>query len=244
MARRPRISPAGWALHVVQRGNNRMATFLEERDYREYLRLLEIAAKRWKTAVHAYVLMTNHVHLLVTPESESGVSKMVQYVGGRYVAWVNRRRERTGTLWDGRFKSSPIDSDRYCLACYRYIELNPVRAGLVRHPAQYRWSSYRANATGRASTLIDPHPTYTALGDTDAERRSRYRHLFDDALPDEALHRIRKAVRAGMPTGDERFVEEIATRSNRPIRGRRPGRPKKLETRTSPPRPDSTRKLL
>ena len=177
MARRPRISPPGITLHLVQRGNNRSATFFEDQDYREYLRLLQLAARRWESRVHAYALMTNHVHLLVTPMIPGGVSKLLQYVGSQYVTWLNRRLERSGTLWEGRFRSSPIESDRYCLACYRYIELNPVRAGLVRHPEDYRWSSYRANACGRASSLVAAHPTFLSLGETSADRRRRYRRF-------------------------------------------------------------------
>jgi putative transposase len=231
MPRRPRISPIGTTLHVTQRGHNRSRTFFEERDYREYLHLLHIASKRASCAVHAYVLMTNHVHLLVTPELETGVSKLLQYVGSRYVAWLNRRLNRTGTLWEGRFRSSPVDRDRYCLACYRYIELNPVRAGIVRHPADYRWSSYGANALGLSSVLVSPHPTFVALAESPNERRRRYAELFNEVLPTETLSRIREGVRSGRPTGAAPFVEEIEGRSRRVVRRR--GRPRKGENESA-----------
>lgn len=226
MPRRPRISPTGTTLHITQRGHNRSPTFLEEQDYREYLRLLYIASKRSSCAIHAYVLMTNHVHLLVTPALETGASKLLQYVGSRYVGWLNRRLKRTGTLWEGRFRSSPVDHDRYCLACYRYIELNPVRAGIVRHPADYAWSSHGANALGLGSPLVSPHPTFIALAESPTERRRRYLELFDEELPSETLSRIRASVRSGSPTGGAPFIEEIEARVKRQV-ARPRGRPRK-----------------
>src|SRR5690606_11370303 len=143
----------------------------------------------------------------------------------RYVAWLNKRLKRTGTLWEGRFRSSPVDHDRYCLACYRYIELNPVRAGIVRHPSDYPWSSYGANALGLSSVLVSPHPTFVALAESPDERRRRYAELFDDALPNETLSRIRNGVRSGAPTGDVPFIDQIETSLKRRVaRGR--GRPR------------------
>jgi putative transposase len=229
MPRGPRISPIGATLHVTQRGHNRSRTFFDEKDYREYLHLLHVASKRSSCAVHAYVLMTNHVHLLVTPALESGVSKLLQYVASRYGAWLNKRLKRTGTLWEGRFRSSPVDQDRYCLACYRYIELNPVRARIVRHPSDYSWSSYGANALGLSSVLVSPHPTFVALAESPDERRRRYAELFDEALPGETLTRIREGVRSGVPTGGDPFIEEIEARMKLRVPRVR-GRPRKRES--------------
>jgi putative transposase len=148
MARKPRIALAGYAQHVVQRGNNRQATFFAEADYRYYLDCLAEASAKYDCALHAYVLMTNHVHLLVTPNQTDGIARMMQSVGRRYVQYVNYCNKRSGTLWEGRYKASLVQSERYLLVCSRYIELNPVRAGMVTRPEAYRWSSYRANALG------------------------------------------------------------------------------------------------
>jgi putative transposase len=212
-------------LHVVQRGNNRSQTFFATEDYREYLRLLRIASARYETRIHAYALMTNHVHLLLTPLLPSGVSGLLQYVGARYVARLNARLERTGTLWEGRFRSSPVASDNYCLACYRYIELNPVRADIVKDPAEYPWSSYRFNAQGVPSEFLSPHPTFLALATHANERRRCYRELVGEALPEQTLSEIRRAVRTGAPTGGKRFKEKIEAAVNRRV-GNGRGRPR------------------
>ncbi len=218
-------------LHVVQRGNNRQRTFFSTADYSRYLSLIAVALPRYDSRLHAYVLMSNHVHLLMTSESASGISQVLQYVGSRYTTWINARHERSGTLWQSRFRSSPIGKDRYCLACYRYIELNPVRAGLVRRPEDYSWSSYAANALGRPSPLVTPHAVFTELASTDSERRSRYRALFDEALPEPTLRAIRSGVRKGVPTAAEAFTLRVEAALNRPIaKGR--GRPSKSSGRS------------
>lgn len=211
MARLPRNVLPGMAHHVIQRGNNRQSTFFTEGDYRQYLESLQQAAERHGCAIHAYVLMTNHVHLMVTPESEQGLSRMMQSVGRRFVRLINTIHRRTGTLWEGRFKSALIDSERYLLTCMRYIELNPVRAGMVTAPGDYPWSSFKINAWGRGSTLVSPHPVYLALGQSDAERRHAYGALFDDILSKEVVNQIRGATEGGEVIGDAGFCERIAS---------------------------------
>jgi len=170
MARLPRLNMAGIPQHVVQRGNNKQACFFDEQDYTVYLDKLRHYSNKYRVDVHAYILMTNHVHLLMTPQTETGVSQLMQALGRYYVRYVNQTYHRTGTLWEGRFKSALIDSDNYFLLVSRYIELNPVRAGMVEHPVQYPWSSYRGNATGVDIALLKPHFCYQALGDSDSAR--------------------------------------------------------------------------
>ncbi|MEO8162047.1 MAG: transposase, partial [Arenimonas sp.] len=185
MARVPRIDLPGIALHIVQRGNDRQACFADDADYLHYRQELGEAALEHECALHAYVLMTNHVHLLLTPQAPGASSRMMQAIGRRYVGRFNARYQRTGTLWEGRFKSVLVDSERYVLSCYRYIELNPVRAGMAATALDYRWSSHRHNGRGVSDPRIKPHPTYLALGATEAERLKAYRQLVDEeGLPD------------------------------------------------------------
>ena len=202
MPRHARLQLAGVPLHVVQRGNNRSPCFFADQDYRVYLRQLETLALRFQCRVHAYALMTNHVHLLLTPAENDSTSLLMKHLGQNYVQYVNRTRGRSGTLWEGRFKSSLVQQQRYLLRCQRYIELNPVRAGMVSHPREYPWSSYRANCELRASTLVAPHDTYLALGPTREARAMAYRHLFQSCLSDEDLHEIRSAARGGFALGN------------------------------------------
>lgn len=182
MARRPRFAIAGVPLHVIQRGNNRNACFFDASDYRFYLECLAEAAEKYGCHIHAYVLMTNHVHILVTPNEDYAVSQMMQSVGRRYVGYVNRSYRRTGTLWEGRFKAALVDSERYLLVCSRYIELNPVRAKMVEGPGDYCWSSYRCNAHGVQDACITPHRLYEALGHDGETRQAAYRELFRFAV--------------------------------------------------------------
>ena len=170
MARRPRHVVPGQAIHLIPRGNNRQAMFFADTDYRFYHEALEDAAVRYTCAVHAYVFMTNHVHLLMTPSSEEGPSRMMQSVGRRYVRYVNTTYQRTGTLWEGRFRSAIVDSDQYLLTCSRYIELNPVRAGMMKPPQHYPWSSYRHNALGQRDSLLEMHSVFRRLGPDEAKR--------------------------------------------------------------------------
>jgi putative transposase len=225
MPRRPRIKLAGLPQHIVQRGNNREPCFFAEEDYHSYLHWLQQAAADWYCAIHAYVLMTNHVHLLVTPETEAGTAKLMQSVGRRYVQYVNRSYKRTGSLWEGRYKSSPIQAETYLLTCMRYIELNPVRAGMVQDPSQYRWTSYRHNGLGQADPRIAPHPLYLALDPEHADRQAAYRALFRSELDEAALSDIRLALSQGQPLGHDRFGDRICAAAGIRRTGRRPGRP-------------------
>ncbi|WP_425529320.1 transposase, partial [Stenotrophomonas maltophilia] len=210
MPRPRRVDAPGYPQHVVQRGNNRQPVFFTDGDRAAYLRLLCHHAHQQHCRVHAYVLMGNHVHLLATPDASGGLSRMMQAVSRAYVRRVNDRQGRTGTLWEGRFHSTVVDSDRYLLACQRYIELNPVRAGKVAHPGDYRWSSYRANARGRPNALLEPHSAFELMGSDADERRRRYVEFIEAGIPAGDLLAIRRALQSqrrlsGMLVGSEPF---------------------------------------
>jgi len=199
----------GMPCHIVQRGNNRSVCFFSDEDYHAYLDYLHDACQRYAVSLHAYVLMTNHTHLLMTPECQYGISLVMQSLGRRYVQYINQQFRRSGTLWEGRHKSSLVQADSYLLACYRYIELNPVRADMVAHPGDYRWSSYHANAMGELDKRLTTHPVYEALGQTKESRQYAYRGLFSIALDKDMVHAIRSASRFSMPLGNHRFKTEI-----------------------------------
>lgn len=208
MPRRPRVVLPGHTLHVIQRGNNRAACFVDDRDRKRYLSALMCVSARERCAIHAYVLMTNHTHLLVTAAEARGPARMMQALGCQYVRYFNDRHGRTGTLWEGRYRSSLIDSERYLLQCSRYIEMNPVRAGLVSAASDYRWSSFRSNALGRRDSLLRSHPVYLALGNSDSTRRDAYRALFSIPLAPPELDAIRRATSQGVALGfDDRRPE-------------------------------------
>jgi putative transposase len=229
MARIPRIDLPGIAQHIVQRGNDRQACFANDADYLHYRQELGEAALKHDCAVHAYVLMTNHVHLLVTPQVPGASSRMMQAIGRRYVGCFNAQYQRTGTLWEGRFKSALVDSERYVLACYRYIELNPVRAGMPATALDYRWSSHAHNAHGVDEPRIKPHPAYTALSATGAERNSAYQRLFDEGLSDMETDALRLATNQQKTWGSERFRLQIEALTERKLEVRSRGRPKLKE---------------
>jgi putative transposase len=195
MARAPRIDVPGLPVHAVLRGHNRDDCFLDDTDRGVFLAYLADAARHWDCAVHSYVLMTNHVHLLVTAHAKGALSGLMHSTARRYSRFFNRRRARSGSLYESRFRSSPVASDRYFLACMRYIELNPVRAGMVALPAHYQWSSFRANASGAPSGLVLPHETYLALGSNGESRAAAYRSLFDEPVSTGEVARIRRDVR-------------------------------------------------
>jgi putative transposase len=201
MPRPRRVILPSVPLHVIQRGNNRTPCFAAHNDYLVYLDMLRECAFDCGCALHAYVLMSNHVHLLLSPDDEDGVSTMMQRLGGRYVLYFNRRHARTGTLWEGRFRASVVQDERYLMICHRYIELNPVRACMVDAPADYPWSSHQANAFGRQDSLLTPHSLYTRLGNHPAARQIAYRHLFSEALSSEALDQLRQAGKSNRPLG-------------------------------------------
>lgn len=227
MPRRGRLRVAGLPLHIVQRGNNRTPCFYRPADYSVYLRHLEELAGKYHCAIHAYVLMTNHVHLLLTPEKEDGPSLMMKHIGQRYVQYVNRTHVRTGTLWEGRFKSSIVERQDYLLRCYRYIEMNPVRAGMVRHPRDYPWSSYLSNAEGRSSQLLVPHEEFLSLGRSPEERHAAYAGLFESRIDPQQLDEIRLAANGGFALGSTSFRAQIAAMLGRRVERGRPGRPPK-----------------
>ena len=227
MPRRARIAVAGIPWHIIQRGNNRSACFFAEADYHYFLDTLAEQSCKWGCAVHAYVLMTNHVHLLLTPEERDSASHLMKHLGQRYVQYVNRTYRRTGTLWEGRFRSCLAQSDAYVLTCYRYIELNPARAGMVDDPGDYPWSSYQANALGKPNELLTPHPDYVALGAADVDRRRRYRALFDARLEAKTLADIRSATNGNFVLGNKRFEDEVAAMVRRRVTPGKPGRPKR-----------------
>ena len=230
MPRRARLSLPGIPWHIIQRGNNRSVCFFAEEDYRFYLHHLEELALRFGCAVHAYVLMTNHVHLLLTPERGDSAGLLMKHLGQRYVQYINRAYRRSGTLWEGRFRSCLTQSEEYVLACYRYIELNPVRAGMVNQPKDYRWSSYHANALGKTNSLITPHDQYLSIARTDAVRREAYRGLFKAHLEPDLVDEIRQSTNGNYALGNERFQKQIEKALGRRARRGTSGRPRLQET--------------
>ena len=224
MARPPRINVAGVAQHVTQRGNDRRRCFVRESDRETYLDLLMKAGRSRSVHIHAYVLMNNHVHLLMTPQTPEGVSRLMQDVGRAYVRYFNRSQERTGTLWEGRFRSSLVDTENYILACYRYIELNPVRASLAPEPGAFPWSSYGHNARGINDPLITPHPVWLALGPDTSTRCRVYRTFFSHAMPERQIQEIRRRNRQGLPFGSEKFRSDIESKLGITFGTGRPGR--------------------
>ena len=228
MPRRPRVTLPHVPLHVIQRGNNRQVCFVADEDYGFYLDWLKEYAGKTGCSIHAYVLMTNHVHLLLSSASSDGVGALMKALGQRYVQYVNRTYRRTGTLWEGRFRSCLTQEESYLLACQRYIELNPVRAGMVEHPAEYRWSSYRANAQGESDALIQPHAVYGALGPDAASRQAAYRELFRYELEPGVVDEIRRATNGNYALGSDLFTEQIAAALGRRVTPGKPGRPRKV----------------
>ncbi len=227
MPRLPRFNLIDIPQHVVQRGHNRHTVFLTDDDRACYLDRLAQGAVRHGVDVHAWCLMTNHVHLLLTPRRDRAVPHLLQYLGGQYVTYFNVLHGRSGTLWEGRYKASLVDTERYLLDCYRYIELNPVRAAMVADPALYPWSSYCCNALGARSALVSPHPAYLALGDDASECRREYRRLVSQALLGETLSRIRDALKHNHVLGDERFKATLAQKLAVRFGPGHPGRPRK-----------------
>jgi putative transposase len=228
MPRLPRVMSPGFPQHVVQRGNNREACFYAESDYLTYLRWLERAASANRVSVHAYVLMPNHVHLLATPSIEGGISKMMQYLGRQYVQYVNRTRGRSGALWERRFLASLVEVECCLLSLYRYIEANPVRAGLVSAPERYRWSSAAAHIAPNGATFLVDHDAYLRLGDTAQARAQTYLESSRRPLDQEVLSEIRVAIRRGVPFGSVAFMDRIERQLGRRVRLRKPGRKPKV----------------
>ena len=225
MARLRRIAPLGIAQHIIQRGNNRQVCFAGEQDMAFYANLLHEYSQKFSVAIHSWVFMTNHVHLLVTPHEKGGVSNMMQSVGRRYVRYFNREYSRSGTLWEGRFKSSLVQSQIYFLQCQKYIELNPVRAGMVSDPAEYAWSSYQCNALGKKVRMCTPHEEYLALANSSFKRQEVYRSLFRAYEDDELIREIRTSVNKWLAFGGEGFKDEIERLWGGRVRPAKVGRP-------------------
>ncbi len=227
MPRRSRIIVPNIPLHIIQRGNNQQACFFADEDYLFYLDCLKEYACSSKCLIHAYVLMTNHVHLLITPKKTDSAGDLMKRLGQRYVQYINRTYKRSGTLWEGRFRSAIIEQEAYLFTCQRYIEMNPVRAGMVKEPGEYRWTSYHVNGQGEKSDLITHHFFYHGLGQTEAERQTSYKELFDHELESGEIEKIRKATNGNFALGTDRFKEEISEMLGRRVSPGKAGRPRK-----------------
>jgi len=230
MPRQPRYFIPNIPQHVIQRGVDRQAVFFQPDDYALYLRSLDESASQYDCRIHAYALMPNHTHLLLTPGNERSLPLLMQAMGRRYVQTLNKKYDRTGTLWQGRYKASLVQDDRYLFACQRYIELNPVRAGIVSAPDEYPWSSYGCNALGKGDSLVTPHHLYNDL-DTEPHRRQQaYRNLFVDAISAKELSAMRDTTNACLVMGNDRFKDQIENLLGRRVRHGESGRPKKAHS--------------
>ena len=227
MVRRARLAVAGIPWHIIHRGNNRSRCFFTSSDYSYYLATLTEQAMKFDCLIHAYVLMTNHIHLLITPAQSTSAALLMKNLAQRHTQFLNRRDKRTGTLWEGRFKSCLAQDDAYVLTCYRYIELNPVRAGMVEHPGHYYWSSYGVNGDGKSSSLITPHADYLALGANAEERIARYRKSFNALLSERELQSIRRATNGNFVLGTDEFLSCLQTKLDRQVAPLRRAKPAK-----------------
>lgn len=225
MARLPRLTVPGYAHHIIQRGNNRQAIFDIRADYELLLDLLEENAKKHQVAIHAYVLMSNHFHLLATPETAEGIPLMMQAVGRRYVRNFNLRHARSGTLWEGRYRSTLIQAERHLIACMVYMDLNPVRAGMVGDPAEYFWSSHQHYVGRRADKLVVPHPLYWELGNTPFARDRAYGDLVRSGIGMEQQRALGSSVQQGWALGDADYVADLQKRTQRRVERAKAGRP-------------------
>ena len=229
MPRQARLRAAGIPWHVRQRANNGIACFVEPEDRELYLGMLGELSAKTGCDVHAYVLMTNHTHLLLTPRELDGPSRLMKQLGERYTRHFNQRRKRFGTLWEGRFRSCLVETEPYLLTLHRYIELNPVRARMVGHPRDFPWSSYRSNAEGEASMIIRPHGLYLGLGESDRVRQAVYSEAFASSIPGGELDRIRDAIDGGFVLGNREFVERLQRELRRKVARGVNGRPRLQE---------------
>ncbi|HEX2545518.1 MAG TPA: transposase [Ramlibacter sp.] len=225
MARLPRLTIPGYAHHIIQRGNNRQAIFSETADYELLLALIDEHARKQQVAVHGYVLMSNHFHLLATPETEEGIPQMMQSVGRRYVRNYNMRQARTGTLWEGRYKSTLIQAERHLLACMAYMDLNPVRAGMVADPADYRWSSHLHYVGRQHDKLITPHPLYWELGNTPFARDQAYAEFVRAGISEQQKQALTDATLRGWALGEPDYVADLQRRTERRVQKSQAGRP-------------------
>ena len=233
MARLPRLIVPHQPHHVIQTGNNEQTVFHDDDDCLAFLGWLRAAAKTWKVQIHAYVLMPNHLHLLVMPSDEDGLGQMMQWIGRYYVPYFNQKYSRSGTLWNGRYKTSLIDADAYFMLCSRYIESNPVRSGLVSRHEDYRWSSYCHHAGIRPDGLIIDHPKFWALGNTPFEREAAYVALFERVITSDEIASISKALLKGWPLGSEQFKAALQSKVKRRVLPAKRGRPFKIKQETA-----------
>ena len=225
MPRKPRVSPIGIPQHIIQRGNNRQACFTSKQDFIAYSGWLKDYSQKFGVEIHAWVFMTNHVHLLCTPHKIDSISQMMQSLGRQYVRYFNFTNKRSGTLWEGRFKSCLVQTEKYLIQLYRYIELNPVRANMVNDPADYEWSSYQINALGKVSRLCTPHHIYLSLHQEPQARQAAYRALFKHHLSSKIIDDIRQASNKGMAIGNDKFKDEIERITGTSMRPQKMGRP-------------------
>ena len=225
MARLPRLTLPGYPHHVIQRGNNRQSIFVSSGDRQFLLALLDENARKFEVAIHAYVLMDNHFHLLATPQTANGLPQMMQAVGRRYVRLFNDSHARSGTLWEGRYKSTLIQTDRYLLACMAYIDLNPVRAGICALPDEFAWSSYRHYAGSRVDPLITPHALYWQLGNTPFAREAAYTALVHNGISEQENANFTQSTLRGWVLGEGAFVAELQKLTERRVSKATAGRP-------------------
>lgn len=226
MPRKPRYFLPNIPVHVIVRGNARKVVFVDDADREAYLGWLKEGAAKEKVNVHAYVLMDNHVHLLLSTKEPLNISRLMQHIGRRYVPYFNHKYEKSGTLWEGRFKACMIESEQYLLSCYRYIELNPVRANMVKRPEEWRWSSYAFNAYGERNKLIKPHAVYLAINKDKNKRVEYYRGSFEQVLDGVLLDDLRAAVQTGTPLGGDRFRNKVERLLGVDVGYAKRGRPK------------------
>jgi putative transposase len=227
MARLPRLVVPNQPHHILQSGNDRQAIFRDANDSMAFLGWLREAARQFKVAIHAYVLMPTHLHLLASPSDSTGLARMMQWVGRHYVPYFNARYQRVGTLWQGRYKATVIDSEQYFLICSRYIELHPVRAGIVVNPAEYPWSSFAHHVGSRSDPLITDHPLYWALGNTPFDREAAYKTLMDQGLTPAQVGVLNEATLTGWPLGSDKFKALLAKQVKRRVSPAKRGRPAK-----------------
>ncbi|HYE41518.1 MAG TPA: transposase [Ramlibacter sp.] len=235
MARLPRLTVPGYPHHIIQRGNNRQAIFAGPQDYELLLALIDENARKQRVAVHGYVLMSNHFHLLATPETEDGIPQMMQAVGRRYVRNFNLRNARTGTLWEGRYRSTLIQAERHLLACMVYMDLNPVRAGMVADPADYRWSSHAHYIGRRSDKVITPHPLYWELGNTPFSRDEAYGTLVRQGVSDTQKQALTDSALRGWALGEPDYVADLQRRTARRLSRAQAGRPRRPSVAPSVP---------
>jgi putative transposase len=224
--RQPRYFIPGIPQHVIQRGVDKQPVFFHPDDYELYLHRLGLAAKKYGCMIHAYVLMTNHTHLLLTPSQKRSLPLLMQAMGRNYVQKLNRNYGRTGTLWEGRYRACLVQDDYYLLACYKYVELNPVRAGLVRAPGDYPYSSFGHNALGKPNSFISAHLIYRNLADMREDRQTAYRELFIESIAPDLLATIRDTTNSCLVLGNDRFKDQIESLLGRSVRPGKRGRPK------------------